>query len=90
MAEKNVDTKTVKKKEMTNLEYAKTLTRDELSRIVKVANEFIEKLVGKDAPLDKREKAYIKWCVEKFDPDVWYKDWIRNTTRKEEEYFYGV
>lgn len=75
---------------MTNLEYAKTLTKNELGLISKVANTFIDKLVGRNASMENREKAYVKWCVAEYDPDVWYKDFFGESRRKEEEgYFYA-
>lgn len=73
-------------KEMTNLEYAKTLTKFDLPLIIKVATAFINKLVGPNASLEKREKAYVKWCVEMYNPDVWYGDRLS----RDESYFYGV
>lgn len=77
-------------KTITNLEYARSLTIKELGLIVRVATAFIDKLVGKEAPRDVREKAYVKWCVSTYDPDVWYRDYARLTEKTEEAYFYGV
>ena len=58
-------------KEMTNLEYAKTLDRAELPLIIKVARAYIEKIVGSEAPLYVKELAYNHWCNSAYDNNGW-------------------
>ena len=62
---------TAKIKEMTNLGYARSLDRGDLPLIIKVARAYITKVVGPEAPLWKREKAYEEWCMEPYDDSGW-------------------
>lgn len=59
--------------ELTNIEYARTLDYRELPLIVRVARDYIKRLVGENAPLFMKEKAYNQWCDEPFDIDIWDK-----------------
>ena len=57
--------------EVTNLAYAKSLDRSELPLINKVARAYITAVVGPDAPLQAREKAYEQWCEAPYDDSLW-------------------
>lgn len=62
-----------KLKEMTNLQYARGLDRGELPLIIKVARAYIDKVVGAEAPLWKKEQAYNQWCDAPYDECGWYR-----------------
>ena len=57
--------------EMTNIEYARSLYREELSLVNRVARTYIESLVGPNAPLWEQEKAYNQWCNSPYDGYGW-------------------
>ena len=63
----------MKQRDMTNLGYARSLDRGDLPLIIKVARAYITKVVGPDAPLWKREKAYEEWCMADYDEVGWYR-----------------
>lgn len=58
---------------MTNEEYCRTLTREDLWLVVKVAERFIQKECGLDAPRWVKEAAFDKWYKDIYDPDEWYR-----------------
>ena len=63
----------VKQKDVTNLGYARSLDRGDLPLIIKVARAYIDKVVGPNAPLWKREKAYEEWAISDYDEVGWYR-----------------
>ena len=65
--------KVAKLKEMTNLQYARSLDRSELPLINKVVRAYIAKVVGAEAPLWRKEQAYNQWCEEPYDEGGWYR-----------------
>lgn len=62
-----------KPKDVTNIQYARSLDRSELPLIIKVTKAYIAKVVGAEAPLWKKEQAYNQWCDEPYDEYGWYR-----------------
>lgn len=60
-------------RELTNIEYARSLDYRELPLIVRVCRDYIKRIVGEDAPLFRKEQAYNQWCNEPLNIDIWDK-----------------
>lgn len=60
-------------RDLTNLGYARGLDRGDLPLIIKVAKAYIASVVGVDAPLWLKERAYSDWCAAPYDDYLWSK-----------------
>ena len=60
-----------KRLKMTNMMYARSLTIADLPLINRVVRNYINRLVGENAPLWKKESAYNQWQDEEYDDEKW-------------------
>ena len=71
-SEPEIEGKEEKKKFVeTNIMYARSLFLADLPLINRVARNYINAVVGENAPLWKKEMAYNQWENEEFDPQKW-------------------
>ena len=68
-----IDKEEKKVREMTNIEYARTLDRGDLFLINRVATDYIKRIVGENAPIWIKEKAFDQWCNEPYNAKIWDK-----------------
>lgn len=59
------------RKDLTNLEFCELLTIADIGWVNRVAREYIDKRVGKHAPIEFRERVFYEWCAADFDKESW-------------------